>query len=185
VSEHVTQLAGFLCDLPAAAVDALCRLAPDPVLYDPDAGERDDVTTSWLRWVRSAVYTRLRRRSQAVWHVLDDDTVTRLWWQVVDGMRCRPADSGRIVQWNLERLVPAFAARLLTEFRHRCRDPRYQITKISSPASSAARYLVYDTASRTPIGEAPTRFDADLLAWRHQRIAEIADAARQLQKVES
>jgi hypothetical protein len=132
VSEYVTQLGGFLCDLPAAAVDALCRLASKPVLHDFDAGKRDDVTESWLRWVRSAVYNRLRRRAQAVWHVLDDDAVTRLWWQMVDGMRCRPADTGRIVQWDLERLVPAFAARLLTEFRRRRRDPRYQITSAGS-----------------------------------------------------
>jgi hypothetical protein len=186
VSEHVTQLGGFLCDLPAAAVDALCRLALDPVLQNLDAGERDDVTASWLRWVRSAVYIRLRRRSQAVWHVLDDDEVTRLWWQVVDGMGCRPADTGRIVQWDLERLVPAFAARLLTEFRrHHRRDPRYQIAQTTAVASSTGRYLVHDTASRSPIGEAPTRFDAGLLAWRHQRVTEVEDTAQQPRKFAS
>lgn len=48
VSEDVTQLGGFLCDLPAGAVDAVCRLSCDPGVQsgDLDAGERDDVTTA-------------------------------------------------------------------------------------------------------------------------------------------
>jgi hypothetical protein len=173
VFSNVTALGAFVADLPPEVVDVLCRLKESYPLFDEDdhsALEDEEIDASWEQWVSADVFGLLGERAQEVWSALDADTVRRLWWDTVTGLGYRPDHNGLHVSWDYTRLVPAYAARLMAEFRRGWRhDDRYQIV----PGYRGWRawepvYALFLADEREPIGIAFSRFQAQVQAWRHQ-----------------
>jgi hypothetical protein len=170
VSGNVAVLGAFLCDLPSEAVGTLCALADYPVLDEQDlaALERGEIEASWEDWVYDSVYAQLGARCQAVWDAVGATLVERWWWDVVAGTDCWPQHTGYDVRWDLDRLVPAFGARLMAEFRRTWRpDPRYRISRIRPASARTPTYAIHVDAKR--VGVAYSRFQAMALAWQHRQ----------------
>ncbi|MFF5230242.1 hypothetical protein [Dactylosporangium sp. NPDC000521] len=113
-------LGAFAADLPPNVVDVLCRLAQQHLVFDEDELStvwEDEMVDSWRQWVAADVAAMLGPRARAVWDALDQDTQDLLWWQTVEGTEAMPEHDLRRIRWPLDRLVPAFAHRLLAEQR--------------------------------------------------------------------
>ncbi|RKR88305.1 hypothetical protein BDK92_2616 [Micromonospora pisi] len=173
VFSNVTALGAFVADLPPEVVDVLCWLKESYPLFDEhdhSALEDEDIDASWEQWVSADVFAMLGERAQEVWSALDAVTVRRLWWDTVTGLGYRPEHNGLHVTWDYTRLVPAFAARLMAEFRRGWRhDDRYQIV----PGYRGWRayepvYAVFTADEQELIGIGFTRFQAQVHAWQHQ-----------------
>ncbi|GAA1577263.1 hypothetical protein GCM10009827_118890 [Dactylosporangium maewongense] len=110
----------------------------------------------------------LRDAARDVYDALDPDDRDELWWATVDGIDAWPEHDGHRVCWDLERLVPAFAARLHAELRRTWRpDPRYQISPIQPQRTWDPCWQVHHNGHL--IATAYTRHEARVATWRHQR----------------
>ena len=105
----------------------MCRLATEYAILDEQdlaVIEADEIIDSWPRWVSAEVRSVLRRRSRAVFDAVGDEEATALWWATVHRTGAWAGHDGRAVRWNLDRLVPAYAARLIAEARRRSTPER-------------------------------------------------------------
>ncbi|WP_432983133.1 hypothetical protein [Dactylosporangium sp. CA-233914] len=166
-----TALGAFVTDLPPEIVDLLCTLRQDhPVLDEADLAdlERRDVRASWRQTARVDVYRMLGGTSRQVCDGLDSRTVDRLWWAVVRGTGAWPDHDGHQVRWDYDRLVPAFAAALLSA-RRRTRLPnrQYAIDQASERGRGQARWRVICTGSVVAVTD--DRHAACFAAWVHHR----------------
>lgn len=171
---NVTALGAFVADLPREVVDVLCHLVHGyPLADDEDhsALEADEVRASWGQWVASDVYGLLREHAQDVWTVLPPAVVEELWWDTVHGLDYWPDHDGHSVTWDYATVVPAFAARLVAQFRRGWRhDARYRIVRAYRGQSRfGPRFAVLFAEADQVIDTAYTRFEARVKAWAHQQ----------------
>ncbi|WP_433616835.1 hypothetical protein ACQP2P_15980 [Dactylosporangium sp. CA-139114] len=166
-----TALGAFVTDLPPDVVDVLCRLRQDhPVLDEADLAdlERRDVRASWRQTARVDVYRMLGGTSRQVCDGLDSRTVDRLWWAVVGGTGAWPDHDGHQVHWDYRRLVPAFAAALMSARRHtRLPNRQYTINQVGPRGRGRARWQVICTGSVVAV--TADRHAACFAAWIHHR----------------
>ncbi|GHJ45864.1 hypothetical protein Cs7R123_32060 [Catellatospora sp. TT07R-123] len=167
-------LGAFVADLPPQLVDLLIGLQVEYPVYDEadlSALEQEDIEASWDQWVSGDVYRMLGERARDVWHVLGDERVRRLWWDTVSGIEYQPHHDGHDVRWELDEVVPAFAARLMAELRRSWRhDRRYQYVRAYfGQMPHAPRYALLFAEQQEVAAMVNNRFEARVQQLRHQR----------------
>jgi hypothetical protein len=119
VFSNITVLGAFACDLPPQAVDQLCALTGDPLLDSADltALEQQEIRESWQQRVAQDVHTLLDAPAREAFAALPDAQREQLWWQTAADLGVQPEHTGYTVRWNYDRLVPAYAQRLIGHTR--------------------------------------------------------------------
>ncbi|GAB7048381.1 hypothetical protein JCM9534A_35070 [Catenuloplanes indicus JCM 9534] len=161
-------LGAFVADLPPDILDAMYHLAEYPLLDDDDhrALRHAEIAASWRQWAAADVYKRLRRRAGDAMLALDADDVERLWWQTINAIDYQAEHTGLTVHWDYEAIVPAFAARLLTEIRRGPRTrARYRIHRQQEAPTPGSGWVVEHRGQQ--VATADTRFDAQIAVWHH------------------
>jgi hypothetical protein len=174
VYSNAAALGAFVADLPPDVVDLLCGLRQDYAVLDEDdlaELEQRDIRTSWQQAASAEVRRGIGEDARDVWDALEPEHVDRLWWETVTGIGAWPQHDGHQVRWDVDRLVPAFAGRLLAEFRRTWRpDPGYRIDRIDSTGRRRCWEPGWQVSRHGQvIATAYSRHAARVAAWQHQR----------------